>query len=131
MTQYRITNHALRQARIRFDRSLGVCQLAHTNDESILLFTSPKGEQYRWLRRENVVCVIKGRNIITVVTLEMAFADCPLGTFLALMENNAMVDALALRAKGEMRTLPRPLERQYKYPRRKANTVWNVFRWVR
>lgn len=130
MPKYKPTNHAIRQARRRIDRSFGVKELAHTGDQSILLFTSHKGEQYRLLRGTQTVCVTKGRNILTVVTLGMAFADCPYGTFLALLENNCLIQALALRAKGEMRELPRAIEKKYKYHRRKAAVIWNVFRWA-
>ncbi|MBD3262642.1 MAG: hypothetical protein GF334_13395 [Candidatus Altiarchaeales archaeon] len=130
MPRYRPTNHAIRQARKRIDKSFGVKELAHTGDQSILLFTSNKGEQYRLLSGTRAVCVTKGRTILTVVTLGMAFSDCPYGTFLALLENDRLVDALALRAKGEMRELPRAIEKKYKYHRRKAAILWNVFRWA-
>lgn len=133
MRKYRVTEHAVRAAKQRFDRSFGVQDLAHTSDQSILMFTTDTGEQYRWCtsKGKQVVCVIKGRNILTVVTLDMAFADCPKAVFLALLENDSLITALALRARGEMRVLPRSIERKYRYRRRRADILWNTFHWIK
>ena len=133
MRKYRVTDHAIAAAKHRFDKTFGVQDLAHTSKESLLLFTTDTGEQYRWCQSKghDVVCVIKGRNIVTVVTLAMAFSDCPKAVFLALLENNCLVTALALRAKGEMKYLPRSIERKYCYRRRRAEILWNTFHWMK
>ena len=108
MRRYRVQDHAIAQARHRFGQPFGIQDLAATSGTSILLFTTDKGEQYRWYKSKgcDLVCVLKGRNIVTVVTLAMAFSDCPKAVFLALMEHQHLVVALALRAKGRCAICP-------------------------
>jgi hypothetical protein len=98
---------------------------------SELLYKAPNGD-YRLIRHGTrfAVLVIRDRVVVTVVSLEQAFSNCPQATFYALLCRGLLVPALNMRSFYAQKRLP-PAHgtdaTNFKYPKVKAKAVWGAF----
>lgn len=128
------TRHAIEQLWNRCSIEATKATFAVMEQTSELLYSTPNGFA-RLVEYDNklAVLMIQGSTAVTTLSLEMAFADCPKAVFLGLLATGRLQKAIELRkalAAGKL-PAPSPLsEVHYKYQRRKARVLWEVFSWT-
>lgn len=135
----KIADHTLRRLWSRCGIAADKKELVSLCQKAEKLYSAPNGDY--WLICQSVpakitdkafaVVVAKGREIVTAVTLRMAYSNCQKAVFSVLLHRGELAIALALRADPN---LPPPRgtdDRTYKYSRKRAELIWNAFSWIK
>jgi hypothetical protein len=129
------TPHCLGQLRnrcgiiaINSDQLCGLVQ-----NEGRMLYRGANGDAILIRAHNRLAVVVKAKGkLVTSITLEHAFANCPRACFLVLMSAGEMVPALNMRTlyvKGHLPKAHGTDDGNYKYPKQRAQAIWDVFTW--
>jgi hypothetical protein len=77
---------------------------------------------------------VRNGAVVTALSVEHSFSNCPQGAFYALMRSGNLSTAMKLRLLWLDGLLPSPHgvdDSNYKYPKAKARLLWNSIRFSR
>lgn len=122
----KITEHALVQLGRRYGLAPTKAELRAMLANAVPLFTTASGQAIGFESSIGLVFgVLRHGALVTVITPEMAFADCPQSVFHYLISQGHLVRALALRAAWHAGRLPSPSSTASPHPN--DLVVWSAF----
>lgn len=125
------TQHALSQMRVRCGIDMDPKTLLGRLQSALKLYVGPNGD-YRMIRlnRRVAVLVVRAGTVVTALSVQHAFSNCPKGTFYSLIVAGYLQLAVSLRMQLIRGELPSPHgtdDSNYKYPKTKARVLWDSF----
>lgn len=122
----RLTEHALVQLGRRYGLAPSRAELRSMLAQAVPLFDIPSGTVYGMPADDMLTFpVVRQQAVVTVITQEMAFADCPQAVFHYMIREGWLMRALALRAAWQAGRLPSAATTAAAHPN--DGIVWSAF----
>jgi len=127
----RITAHALAQLGKRCGIDLTQQEARSEIRNAERLYVGSNGTCWLFkVDKKLGVFVEKDSDLVTAISLTMAFANCRRAVFYALICRGEIAAALVLRGNSSLPPARGTDDATYKYARTSANAVWLAFHWV-
>ena len=127
----KVTHHCLVQLGQRFNLAWSRQELLWWLVRGTPIFRMPNGTvtAIRVAPKILVLLVVKEGVVVTALTPEMAFADCPRAVFSNLVREGQLQAALSLRTRYHAKRLTKALGDLHVSYHRDDDIVWNAFKW--